>query len=252
MTKLFHRTPHQIRHGVERRVQTAWYGLGDDVRCPYCGWSGTRFLPAGQSRAPNRLCPRCGSLERYRMLYLYLTQHTPLLERRTRLLDIAPKPCLTNFCRSLRNVSYVSSDLETSGAMVFSDLTRMGMASASFDIIVCMHVIEHILDDHAAFVEIGRLLKPGGAGLVMVPIDRDVTFEDPDARPDEYERLYGQHDHVRRCGMDTADRMRTAGLNVDVLDIFELLGPETCRTYALRGDDRYLFRVSGGDTAFSG
>jgi len=182
------------------------------------------------------------------MLYLYIMQHTPLLRKPVRLLDIAPKRCFTQFCRRLPNITYISSDLMTNGATVFSDLTRMGMASVSFDIIVCLHVIEHILDDRAAFAEIGRLLKPDGFGLVMVPIEGQKTFEDPDACPEDYDRLYGQHDHVRRCGMDIVERMQSAGLRVEALDMFEVFSPDMIRTYALDGDDRYFFCVRKDDT----
>jgi SAM-dependent methyltransferase len=249
---VFNRTPQQLRRGVERRLETFIYQFGDEVQCCYCGWSGSRFLPAGQRRVPNRLCPRCSSLQRHRMLYLYMAQHTPLLQKPVRLLDVAPKPCFTELCRRLPNVSYISSDLMTQGAMVFSDLTRMGMASSSFDIIVCLHVMEHIPDDRAAYAEIRRLLKPDGFGLIMVPIEGEQTFEDPDARPEDYDRLYGQHDHVRLCGLDIVDRMREVGLQTETLDMFELFGPEVRRTHALDGDDRYFFCVTRNDAEARG
>jgi SAM-dependent methyltransferase len=148
------------------------------------------------------------------------------------------------FCESLPNVKYVSSDLMTKGAMIFSDLTQMGMASESFDLITCMHVMEHIPNDLAAFSEIGRLLKPNGFAIVVVPLKSEKTSEDPDARPEDYERLYGQNDHVRYYGMDIADRMRGVGLNVEVIDLLSLYPEDVLRRNALYGDDRYFFRLS--------
>lgn len=240
----FNQSSRQLYHSIGRRVERTIFSIGNTVECCYCGWSGSRFLSAGQPPQPNRLCPGCGSLQRYRMLHLYLTKHTALLNQSTRLLDIAPKRCFSDFCRRQPTVTYISSDLQTSGASVFSDLTRMAMASQTFDIIICFHVLEHIPDDKAAYTEIGRLLKPGGFALIMVPLKGETTFEDPNAQPEDYERLYGQHDHVRICGMDTAKRIEATGLNVETIDLFGLLDSELMQRHGLYGDDRYMYRVS--------
>jgi SAM-dependent methyltransferase len=159
-------------------------------------------------------------------------------------LDVASKPCFRKFCQSLPNVKYLSSDLMTEGAMLFSDLTRMGLASNSCDIITCLHVMEHIPDDRAALAEIRRLLKPDGFAVVAVPLRGDETFEDPDAKPEDYERLFGQFDHVRFYGMDIVKRMHAAGLVVETIDILRAFPRETLERHALYGDDRYFFRLS--------
>lgn len=161
-----------------------------------------------------------------------------------RLLDIAPKQCFRDFCRSMPYVTYVSSDLATPGAMVFSDLTSMGIATESFDIIICLHVFEHVQDDHSGFAELRRVLKPHGCGLLMVPLLGNSTFEDPNARPEDYERLYGQYDHVRWYGFDIVDRLEAVGLQVETIDMFSLFDERCRHHYALDGDDRYLFRIS--------
>jgi SAM-dependent methyltransferase len=238
------KTTRRIRKSVGRRLRTRWYEMGDSVECCFCHWTGSRFLPAGQNQASNRLCPRCGSLERYRALCLYLKDHSGIIKQPTRLLDVATKPCFRMFCESLPNVKYVSSDLMTAGAMILSDLTQMGMASERFDIITCLHVMEHIPNDIAAFGEMARLLKPDGIAIVAVPLRNEKTLEDPAARPEDYERLYGQYDHVRYYGMDIAERMRVVGLNVEVIDLLKLYPENILRRNALYGDDRYFFRLS--------
>jgi len=235
----------QIKRGVERRLLTALYSIGNRVTCCYCGWAGFRFLPAGDNRIPNRLCPRCGSLQRYRQLCLYLKEQG--FEDPTRpvhLLEIAPKPCMRNYCQQFSHVTYVGSDLDSPQAQVFSDLTQMGMASAVFDIIVCFHVLEHIPDDRTAIREIRRLLKPNGYALIMVPINGDNTFEDPMIPPERFEEVFGQSDHVRICGMDYHQRMIENGLQVETIDMVTYFSPETMRRFALYGKDRYLFRVN--------
>jgi SAM-dependent methyltransferase len=233
----------RFRRAFERRFLAKLYGLARNVVCPFCGWTGWRFLSAGANNTPNRQCPRCGSLQRYRLLLLYL-QKEKTLEYPIRMLDLAPRDCFRKQMQQIDHVIYVSSDLNSPSSMVWSDLTQMGMDSMVFDLIVCPHILEHIPDDYAAFSELGRILKPDGFGLLMVPIRGNNTFEVPGVHPDDYERLYGQNDHVRWYGMDIADRIRSVGLSVEVLDMFQIFGRDVCQRHALYGDDRYVFRFS--------
>jgi SAM-dependent methyltransferase len=177
------------------------------------------------------------------MFLLYL-QKEKTLERPLRVLDLAPKDCLRDYIKRFNHVGYVSSDLNSPHSMVWSDLTQMAMDSKVFDLIICPHILEHIPDDYAAFSELGRILKPDGFGLLMVPIRGKTTFEVPSAHSEDYEHLYGQRDHVRWYGMDIVERISAAGLWVEVLDMFELFGREVCQRNALYGDDRYVFRFS--------
>lgn len=233
----------RFRKIFERRILARLYGLARNVTCPYCGWTGWKFLPAGAKLQPNRLCPRCGSLQRYRMLLLYLQQQKTL-DHPIRVLDLAPRDCFRNQMQQIDHITYLSSDLDSPSSMVWSDLTQMGMGRDIFDLIVCFHVLEHVANDRAAFSELGRILKPGGFGLLMVPLRGNTTFEVPGAHSDDYERLYGQNDHVRWYGIDIAERIRSVGLSVEVLDMFQLFSPEVCQRHALYGDDRYVFRFS--------
>lgn len=224
---------------VLRRAERTVYATGHTVRCPYCQWEGWRFLTAGDSWKGNRLCPGCGSLERYRMLAL-------LLERRlagrdgASLLEIAPKPCVEQLCKR-RGWDYLSSDLDSPLATVHADLRAMPMPDNSFDAIVCFHVMEHIQDDNPAFREIARLLKPDGFGVICVPLGDRPTQEG--APESEWTRLYGQHDHVRLYGMDIVDRMTSAGLAVDTVDTHAYFAAAEQARHGLRGDDRFLFVV---------
>jgi SAM-dependent methyltransferase len=228
---------------AQRRVERAVFPLGNSVECPFCGWTGWRFLSAGLYNRPNRLCPSCGSLERYRMLPLVLERR---LAGRTglRLLELAPKPCFTAYCRR-SGWRYTSSDLSSPLAMVRGDLRGMPFATSSFDVIVCFHVMEHIHDDRAGFAEIARLLAPGGVGILCVPLRGATTQEG--APQADWERLYGQSDHVRYYGMDIEDRMRAAGLTVERVDALRYFPAAEIDRHALRGDDRYLFFTGKAD-----
>jgi SAM-dependent methyltransferase len=226
---------------AQRRVERAVLPLGNSVECPFCGWTGWRFLSAGRLNAPNRLCPGCGSIERYRMLPLVLPRvlaDRPAGAPPPRVLELAPTPCFTAYCRR-QGWRYVSSDLASPRAMVHGDLRCMPLATGAFDVIVCFHVLEHIHEDHAAFPELARMLAPTGTAILCVPLRGDRTQEGAPAA--DWERLYGQHDHVRYYGADIEDRMRAGGLAVTRLDTRAAFSAAELDRHALRGDDRYLF-----------
>lgn len=51
------------------------------------------------------------------------------------------------------------------------DLQNLTFDSNTFDIVISLDVFEHIPDPWKAFSEVNRVLKPGGIGIITVPID---------------------------------------------------------------------------------
>ncbi len=189
----------------------------DRAFCPCCGGSFRSFISGGPNLRPNACCPRCGSLERHRLLWLYLQQKTNLFRDKLRVLHFAPEKIFQDALRTLPNLDYVSADLYSPLAMVKMDITDITFPDDSFDVILCSHVLEHIPDDRKAMAELYRVLKPGGWAILQVPIDPklDTTYEDPSiVTPEERKRHFGQDDHVRWYGRDYGDRLKQAGFNL--------------------------------------
>jgi SAM-dependent methyltransferase len=162
------------------------------------------------------VCPRCGSHERHRALWLYLAEHLPVLGRRVSLLHWAPEPALARRLLELPEVEYTSADLDPAKAMRKLDITAIDAPDASWDVILCSHVLEHIPDDRRAMSELARVLKPGGRALVLVPVDRErqKTLEDPSiTSPEARFEAYWSDDHVRLYGRDFPERLRSAGFS---------------------------------------
>jgi SAM-dependent methyltransferase len=67
------------------------------------------------------------------------------------------------------------------GEVVEGSVMDMPFAEHSFDMVVCLDVIEHLQDDRGALRELRRVLRPGGALLVTVPA---------------YQWLWSGHDEV--------------------------------------------------------
>lgn len=220
---------------------------GDAFECRCCEGHFRAFLPFGTPPRENAQCPGCGSLERHRLLWLYLKENTDLFRTRTALLYFAPEEVMQRLLRSLPNVEFLSADLVSSRAMVQMDITNIPRPDASFDAIIASHVLEHVPDDHRAMRELYRVLKPGGWAILQSPVRPDLehTFEDPSVTdPAERERLFGNYDHVRWYGRDYSERLSRAGFEVKVDPyVRETLSEEQSRRYGLMlSEDIYFCR----------
>jgi SAM-dependent methyltransferase len=202
----------------------AWYS-GTQRWCPVCCRSSRRFLTYGLVPREDAECPQCGALERHRFVWIYLSRRTDLFDGRPkRVLHVAPERCFEDRLSRRLGTGYVTADLLDPRAMEQMDITDIHHPDASFDVIYCSHVLEHVPDDRRAMSELHRVLKPDGWALLLVPVTVDRTVEDPTITdPAERERLFGQHDHVRRYGLDYVDRLREAGFEVKVTDVRDLV-----------------------------
>lgn len=222
----------------------AFFYRGQRVHCPVDGRSYRKFLTYGRVHPrPNALCPGSLTLERHRLLWLYLKKKTNFFDQPIRLLHVAPEICFVERFEQLAHIDYVSADLDSPWAQVKMDLHDVPFADDSFDVVLCNHVMEHVRDDIRCMQEIHRVLKPGGWAIIQSPTyDLAVTHEDPSITdPKERERVYGQDDHLRRYGHDYGDRLRQAGFVVTEDDYVKHLSEEQVRYYALLPEEIVYF-----------
>lgn len=202
--------------GVGLKLLGVFY-RGKNVTCPICRHHFRKFLPYGRiNPRTNALCPNCLSLERHRLLWMYLEQKTAFFQRPYHILHIAPEACYIDRFRKIHGRAYVTADLESPLADVKMDIHQIPFSENTFDIVLCNHVLEHVQDDIQAMKEIRRVLKPGGFAILQVPFFGDMpekTFEDHSIiTPAEREKAFGQADHVRKYGKDYPHRIELAGL----------------------------------------
>ena len=193
---------------------------GDRVVCPVCDGHFLSFMTRHGHR--NAQCPGCRSLVRHRALWLYLRDVLRVGEKPMRLLHLAPERGIEQRLRALPTVDYVTADLDAALAAERVDVVSMPYPDASFDLVLCSHVLEHVPDDRRAIGELYRVLRPGRSAIVVVPVRTEQTeeFLDPSptpAYPDGYLRV-GAHDHVREIGSDYPERLREAGFEVEATD----------------------------------
>lgn len=214
--------------------------------CPVCGKSVAGFAPLPDFYAENlRMhgaavdfdnvetlnwraysCNECGASDRDRLYALYLAQRLAGREIPAgyMLVQFAPSAPLSRFIRQFAGVNYRTADIAMDGVDDLVDIMDLGVYPDGFaDFFICSHVLEHVSDDHRALGELFRILKPGGEGIVMVPLQLFVEAIDEDpSETDEAERWrrFGQDDHIRRYSRQGfLDRVRGAGFTVRRLGI---------------------------------
>ncbi len=218
---------------------------GDDVFCPICETSFLTFLPFAvppDTPRANALCPKCGSLERTRVYWQYLQSKPDFFASPRKILHVAPESVLFRRFKNSGGFEYYPVDKFTEGyrypvGTINMDIMDIDYPDNYFDFILCSHVLEHVENDMVAITELCRVMKPGGFGILQVPLNLDLphTFEDktivdPQARAE----AFGQFDHVRQYGRDYADRLRAGGFSVQIDD------------FAKRKDGHYRFRHGFG------
>ena len=210
---------------------------GNRFTDPIDGKSFKKFLPYGyESPRENVLSPFTLSLERHRLLWLYLKNETEFFNAPLKLLHFAPEQAFYKRFKKLDNLDYTTTDLNSPLADVKADICNLPFSDNSFDVILCNHVLEHIPDDTKAMQELYRVLKPGGWGIFQIPQDlkREKTFEDNTITDrKERARIFGQYDHVRIYGRDYFDKLRSIGFTVEEVDYTSILPKEAVEKYRL-------------------
>ncbi|WP_152425096.1 class I SAM-dependent methyltransferase [Nafulsella turpanensis] len=226
---------HHIAKGLSLFYQ------GNDVECPVCQKHFRKFLPYGRKARENALCPNCLALERHRLMYLFLRRKTNFFTAPLRVLHVAPEICFIGRFEKQQNLEYTTADIESPLAKVKMDIHAIPFPENSFDVILCNHVMEHVADDGLAMRELYRVLRPGGWGIIQIPLFHplpETTYEDASiTSPAAREKAFGQNDHVRLYGKDYADRLRAAGFMVEENCYTKELPVEEVERYALPTDE---------------
>ncbi len=220
--------------------------MGDTFTCPFCG-SRFRKMLAGGSRESvwdqynvvaggwreNVYCPECYSTDKERLLMFYLSEvvRLPLSSARFSVLHIAPETHLGPFLAGLKNLTYVSGDINPGRAMVVLDITQLPLPDCSQDIVICSHVLEHVVRDEVALGEIYRVLRPGGFAILQVPFSSQLQedLEDTTATSwEDRERVFGQGDHVRLYSLHEY-RAKIEGAGFTVQEYYATSSPNSAR-----------------------
>lgn len=227
-----------------RVLRSQFLQIGNQKQCLVCRKSFLFFLSAGkQSNAfkkykvigaghrKNVLCPECFSLDRSRLLFLFLTRHIDISnDRYKRILHVSPQHEFEDFFMTFKDKEYITIDIEPNKAMLEMDLCNLEFQSNYFDLIICNHVLEQIVNEKLAIKEIFRVLKPEGKAIIQSPIAINLqqTIEKREyISKEERERVLGQSDMVRLYGLDYTKRFQDLGFVSEVIYQENFLDLET-------------------------
>ena len=214
---------------------------GNQFTDPIDGKSYRKFLPYGYGKQrENALSPGTLSLERHRQMWLYLKNETDFFTANLKVLHIAPEQEFLRRFKKMNNLSYTSADLFSPIVDVKADVLDLPFENESFDVIICNHVLEHIVDDRKAMSELHRVMKSGGWGIFQVPMKNSLekTYEDFSITdPKERQKHFGQYDHVRWYGMDYFDRLKSVGFEVEANFYSQKFSDDEIKKYGLNRNE---------------
>lgn len=219
---------------------------GNRVVCNCCQKEWDAFIYFGKPIGRHAECPACGTHERHRLLWKYMKDsYFPQCGgRRLKVLHMAPEKQIGKLLKNMDYIEYISADKYKEDVSVKADITNLKFEDNSFDLIICNHVLEHIIDDIKAMSELYRVLKPSGTAFLLVPLNYNnaISYEDYTiTSAEEREIHFGQHDHVRRYGLDYFDRLQQVGFKTTKIHRDDIVPKEQQQMYGVELSEPVIF-----------
>jgi SAM-dependent methyltransferase len=193
--------------------------IGNNCNCNICNFNANKFE---KTKYDEYLCPKCGSLSKDRRLWRLLEESYILPENKV--LDFSPSRSIYRKFKKVNNIKYLSTDL--SGNFIADlnlDITNIDYPHDSFDLIICYHVLEHVIEDIKAIKELYRILKPGGYVIIQTPFKEGEIYENYEiTKPADRLIHFGQEDHVRFYSVEgLVYRLTINGFKVEIIKFDE-------------------------------
>ncbi len=158
----------QLFSGIGLKAVGLFYS-GSAVQCPICQSSYRKFLPYGRiNPRQNALCPSCLSLERHRLIWVYLKDNTNFFLSKLKVLHIAPEPCFMSRFEEQHSEGYITADIESPLAKVKMDIHQIPFGENHFDVVLCNPPYYSDFEITEKMIRTAcQVLRPGGAALFV-------------------------------------------------------------------------------------
>jgi phosphoglycolate phosphatase len=176
------------------------------MKCNICG--NEKFLDMGSRKSVR--CSQCFSLERTRLLALFLKRYK-LVSKSTRVLHIAPEMGLAKYLHAIAGDNCAFVDLNPQTIPFLPNVIKLDLCSGlekipseSYDLIIHSHVLEHLPCNYTSVLyHLHRILSTSGRILCSIPFVPGFfdSCTSPDLGDDEKIRRFGQNDHCRKFGI---------------------------------------------------
>lgn len=146
-----------------------------------------RRLPLSHSGRLKQ-CATCRSIGRHRAFRKLLHALGPKRFKQVSCLNFSGDP-------TTKPTWFGRYEISTYGRKNSIDVQRIDRPDASYDVIICNHVLEHVPDDRSAVRELGRILSDRGFLFLSVPgpghLARTEDWGWPDPARSKHYREYG-------------------------------------------------------------
>ncbi|MFN5415652.1 MAG: class I SAM-dependent methyltransferase [Flavobacteriia bacterium] len=206
-----------FKHELKFRFFSYLLHKGDLFECNICHSKLKHFI-----ENENSTCPRCGSIARERRLWEII--QTKNLFLKENILDFSPSRSIYREFKKIKGKKYVGTDLSGNFLADKSfDITSIDAKDQSFDLILCYHILEHIIDDQKAMSELYRILNKNGICIIQTPFKVGGIYEDyTKTSPKERLEAFGQDDHVRVYSVEALiARLENVGFKIEKLTFKE-------------------------------
>ena len=245
----FYKISYKFRYSIKYKIRKYFY-YGREFYCPCCENFIRKFAPFGIPKRENAECPFCYVMERHRIFFLFLKKKTNFFTEKLKVLDFGPEYYLQKIFKSMPNLSYISADLNPDYAMLQMDISNINFDDNTFDLIICICVIEHVIDDRKALNELFRVLKPGGRAYIYVPINYELQ-ETIELLTEDQKTHHNKDFHVRDYGVDLIDHLRNTGFNVETIHNKQGINPYRIDLYGLMNCEEAIYLSSKPKTTDS-
>ena len=199
------------------------------MKCNLCG--NDNF--ADMNKRKNVRCSKCGSLERTRLLWMYLENLK--IDKKTKVLHLAPEKGLYRaLSQRVENKNYIVADIDPKGYPFSDRCLRIDLCSledqpsCTYDLIIHSHVLEQTPCSIAyTLFHLHRMLTKNGRHICVIPFmsgKYDECFQP--VSEEERIRRFGQNDHVRRFGREDISshlgKIVTIPANFDATAVFKV------------------------------
>lgn len=221
---------------------------GERKICSVCKREIVGFVHGG------KLCPFCSSFPRHRALLPLIEKWIYSSMADVKLLHVAPDACMRSQLLKNRQLTYMGIDRFTPGHSyppdtIHGDIENLDLEDNRQDLIICLHVLEHVDDDRKSLSEMRRVVKPGGITVLAFPFqDGELTYEDPNiVDPKERAEAFGQWDHVRLFGEDVDQRISEAGFEAVRITPKDIWSEEEIARWGLLPNEVFFICKKLGD-----
>ena len=221
-----------FKHELFFRSFHGFFYVGNKHQCTICNKKLRTFITLENK---DLMCPFCGSLARTRRLWALLNSNKSL---NGNVLHFSPSRNIYRLLKKTQAINYYSTDFTDAFLADYKfDITSINQSDKKFDLIICYHILEHIIEDKKAMTELYRVLKPNGVIYIQTPFKEGDIYEDYSiVSPEKRIQHFGQEDHIRIYSVDgLKNRLEDCDFNVSTItfnnqkDDFYLgyLSPET-------------------------